>query len=51
MLRYVDEQGLRLGDLLSVVERQPFGGPVTISVDGHEHVFGGALVHAIRVAA
>ena len=28
MLRYLDERGVRLGDALEVVDRQPFGGPL-----------------------
>ena len=30
MLRYLDERGVRLGDALEVVDRQPFGGPLTV---------------------
>jgi DtxR family Mn-dependent transcriptional regulator len=49
MLRYLDERGVRLGDRLEVLERQPFGGPLTVRTDGAEHVFGGSLATAMRV--
>src|SRR5829696_1046774 len=49
MLRYLDERGVRLGDALEVVDRQPFGGPLTVRFDGAEHVLGGGLAAAMRV--
>jgi DtxR family Mn-dependent transcriptional regulator len=49
MLRYLDERGVRLGDALEVVDRQPFGGPLTVRFDGSEHVLGGGLAAAMRV--
>jgi DtxR family Mn-dependent transcriptional regulator len=49
MLRYLDERGVRLGDRLEVLERQPFGGPLTVRTGGSEHVFGGSLATAMRV--
>src|SRR5919204_2786456 len=30
MLRYLDERGVRLGDPLEVLDRQPFDGPLTV---------------------
>jgi len=50
MLRYLETRGIALGDELEVVERQPFEGPVTVRFGGAEHVLGGALVRAMRVA-
>ena len=50
MLRYLDERGVRLGDHLQLLERQPFDGPLTVRVGGTEHVFGGRLATAMRVA-
>jgi DtxR family Mn-dependent transcriptional regulator len=49
MLRYLDERGVRLGDKLEVVERQPFGGPLTVRFGSARHVLGGALAEAMRV--
>ena len=50
MLRYLESRGIALGDELEVVERQPFDGPVTVRFGTGEHVLGGAIVRAIRVA-
>jgi DtxR family transcriptional regulator, Mn-dependent transcriptional regulator len=49
MLRYLDDRGVRLGDSLEVLERQPFDGPLTVRFDGTVHVLGGALATAMRV--
>src|SRR3954454_2986247 len=49
MLRYLDERGVRLGDTLEVVDRQPFGGPLTVRFGNAEHVLGGGLAAAMRV--
>ncbi len=49
MLRYLSERGVRLGDRLEVVERQPFGGPLTVRFGSAEHVLGGGLAAAMRV--
>jgi len=49
MLRYLSERGVRLGDALEVVERQPFGGPLTVRFGADEHVLGGGLAAAMRV--
>jgi DtxR family transcriptional regulator, Mn-dependent transcriptional regulator len=51
MLRYLDERGVRLGDALEVVDRQPFGGPLTVRHAGGAHPLGGQLAGAMRVAA
>ena len=50
MLRYLESRGISLGDDLEVVDRQPFDGPVTVRFGRVEHVLGGALVRAMRVA-
>ena len=43
-LRYLAEQGLTPGTRLTVVERQPFNGPVTVRIDGgHTRVVGQEL--------
>lgn len=49
MLRYLAEQGILPGGRVHVLERQPFGGPLLVSVDGREHTLGGGLLHAMRV--
>jgi DtxR family Mn-dependent transcriptional regulator len=50
MLRYLDAQGIRLGDAVRVTARQPFGGPTTVSIGGAEHTIGGGLAEAMRVS-
>ena len=49
MLRYLDQRGLRLGDRLEILERQPFGGPLTVRFGKTTHALGGALAAAMRV--
>jgi DtxR family Mn-dependent transcriptional regulator len=49
MLRYLDERGVRLGDPLEVVDRQPFGGPLTVRFGETLHTLGGGLAAAMRV--
>jgi DtxR family Mn-dependent transcriptional regulator len=55
MLRYLDGQGIALGERLEVTGRQPFGGPVFVrlgasSADGErELALGGELARAMRV--
>jgi DtxR family Mn-dependent transcriptional regulator len=50
MLRYLARQGILPGGRIHVLERQPFGGPLLVSVDGCEHTLGGALLRAMRVS-
>jgi DtxR family transcriptional regulator, Mn-dependent transcriptional regulator len=49
MLRYLSERGIRPGGRVQVLGRQPFGGPLEVSVDGQAHTLGGELVHAMRI--
>jgi DtxR family transcriptional regulator, Mn-dependent transcriptional regulator len=49
MLRYLDERGVRLGDELEVVDRQPFDGPLTVRFGDEMQVLGGGLARAMRV--
>jgi DtxR family Mn-dependent transcriptional regulator len=49
MLRYLDEHGVRLGCRFEVLDRQPFGGPLTVRLGDGVHSLGGALVAAMRV--
>jgi len=48
-LRYLDDRGVRLGDTFEVLERQPFGGPLTVRFGDASHVLGGGLADAMRV--
>ena len=50
MLRYLEQRGITPGVPLSVVSRQPFGGPIFVSVGGEEHALGGELVKRIIVS-
>jgi DtxR family Mn-dependent transcriptional regulator len=49
MLRYLRERDVRLGDRLEVLERQPFGGPLTVRFGDRLQTLGGALAQAMRV--
>lgn len=50
-LRYIASIGLRPGVQVTVVDRQPFQGPITILVDGDSHVIGHELAQVVRCAA
>jgi len=50
-LRYIASIGLRPGVPVTVVDRQPFQGPITIAVDGDTHVIGHELAQVVRCAA
>jgi DtxR family Mn-dependent transcriptional regulator len=50
-LRYIASIGLRPGVQVTVVDRQPFQGPITIAVDGDTHVIGHELAQVVRCAA
>lgn len=49
MLRYLAERGIAPGDCFSVIERQPFDGPLFVQFGDDVHVLGGALAAAMRV--
>ncbi len=49
MLRYLSERGVALGDALEVLDRQPFGGPLTVRFGDTLQVLGGDLAAAMRV--
>jgi DtxR family Mn-dependent transcriptional regulator len=49
-LRYIASMGLRPGVRVTVVDRQPFDGPITIEVGGRTHVIGSELGHVVRCA-
>ena len=50
MLRYLSDRGIAPGVTLTVADRQPFGGPLTVRHAGGEHALGGQLAAAMRVA-
>jgi DtxR family Mn-dependent transcriptional regulator len=51
MLRYLSQRGIVPGVLLTMVDRQPFGGPLTVGVGDREHHLGHQLAEAMRVGA
>ena len=50
ILRYLAARGIAPGVELEVIERQPFGGPLSVRIGSEVHAFGGALTDAIRVS-
>jgi DtxR family Mn-dependent transcriptional regulator len=49
MLRYLSQRGISPGDAFTVVEKQPFDGPLFLRFGDDTHVVGGALARAMRV--
>ncbi|MEA2286747.1 MAG: DtxR family transcriptional regulator, Mn-dependent transcriptional regulator [Solirubrobacteraceae bacterium] len=49
MLRYLGDRGISPGDPFTVVEKQPFAGPLFVRFGQRTHVLGGALALAMRV--
>ncbi len=49
MLRWLAERCVRPGDELEVLEKQPFGGPLTVRVGDAVHVLGGGIAAAMRI--
>jgi len=49
MLRYLDGEGIALGERLEVSGRQPFGGPVFVRLGARELALGGELARAMRI--
>jgi DtxR family Mn-dependent transcriptional regulator len=49
MLRYLGQVGLRPGAEVSVVEKAPLGGPVTVFVAGHQHAISLELARMVVV--
>ena len=48
-LRYLEAQGIALGEAFELVDRQPFEGPLTVRIGDGQHVLGAALARAMRV--
>jgi DtxR family transcriptional regulator, Mn-dependent transcriptional regulator len=49
MLRYLAELGIRPGAVVSLVAREPFGGPLTVAVGETERAVGPALAQQVLV--
>lgn len=49
MLRYLSDRGVSPGDGFTVVDKQPFDGPLFLTFGEQTHVIGGALARAMRV--
>jgi DtxR family transcriptional regulator, Mn-dependent transcriptional regulator len=49
MLRWLAERDVRPGDRLEVLDKQPFGGPLTVQVGDSVHVLGGGIAAAMRI--
>jgi DtxR family Mn-dependent transcriptional regulator len=49
MRLYLADRGVRLGDPLEVVDRQPFDGPLTVRFGAAVHTLGGRLAQSMRV--
>ena len=49
MLRYLSDHGISPGDPFTVVDKQPFDGPLFLEFGSATHVIGGALAGAMRV--
>ena len=48
MLRYLGELGIAPGDAFEVLDRQPFGGPVSVRFGDRVHSLGEPLARAMR---
>jgi DtxR family Mn-dependent transcriptional regulator len=49
MLAYLSEREISLGMALEVVDKQPFGGPLSVRLGDAVHMLGGRLAGAMRV--
>ena len=49
MLRYLAERGIAPGDRLEIVDRQPFGGPLSVRFSDSIEAIGGTLARVMRV--
>jgi DtxR family Mn-dependent transcriptional regulator len=49
MLRYLDEHRIRPGAEVEVTGRQPFGGPLTVTVDHRRHAIGEGLAQRMLI--
>ena len=51
LLRYLTARGIAIGMKVEVHRREPFEGPLTVWLDEREHVLGGEVARAIRIAS
>lgn len=51
MLRYLDSRGIRPGADIRVKDREPFEGPILVTVEGSEHALGAPLARRMRVSS
>jgi DtxR family Mn-dependent transcriptional regulator len=51
MLRYLSERGIAPGAALTIVDKQPFGGPLFVNFGAETHALGGRLAASMRVRA
>lgn len=49
MLRWLAERDVGPGDRIEIVDKQPFGGPLTVLVGTSQHVLGGGIARAMRI--
>jgi DtxR family transcriptional regulator, Mn-dependent transcriptional regulator len=49
MLRFLADRGIAPGDALTVIDKQPFDGPLFVRFGEDVHVLGGSLARAMRV--
>ncbi len=49
ILKYLGEMGLRPGVAIAIAAKAPMGGPVTISIDGHEYPISVELARLVSV--
>ena len=49
MLRYLEQRGIRIGDDVALVAREPFDRPLTVAVGEATQLLGGALARAMRI--
>jgi DtxR family Mn-dependent transcriptional regulator len=49
MLRWLADRAVLPGDRLEVLDKQPFGGPLTVRVGDAVHVLGGGIAAAMRI--
>ena len=49
MLRYLERRGIRIGDEITLVGREPFDGPLTVRVGDSTRMLGGTLARAMRI--
>ena len=51
LLRHLADRGLRPGVVVTIVERQPFNGPITIRLAETEQVIGPEVAHHLLCAS